>query len=110
MHREDYARGGMKMLPVVELPAGRITGLATAGTALLLVFTTALPYFWNAAGLLYLIGSFPVALWFFIRCVRFCRQRTISNARSVLRGSLVYLLIIMALFVADGVVPRFFTV
>lgn len=108
MHREDYARGGMKMLPTVESADGRITGWATFATALLLVPVTALPFFLDAAGWVYLIGSFPVAVWFLARSLRFAKQRTVPNARTVLRGSLVYLLAVMALFVADGVVPRYF--
>ena len=108
MHREDYARGGMVMLPVIDRPDGRITGLATASTATLLVFTTALPFALGAAGWVYLIGSLPVAVWFLLRCLRFAANRTQTTARTVLRGSLVYLLAVMALFVADGVAPRYF--
>lgn len=108
MHRDDYARGGMKMLPTVERADGRVTGWATALTALLLVPVTALPFFLHAAGWVYLVGAVPVAVWFFVRCVRFARVRTVPAARGVLRGSLVYLLAVMALFVADGVVPRYF--
>ncbi len=108
MHKDDYARGGMKMLPVADHADGRITGIATAGTALLLVFTTALPFALGAAGWVYLLGSLPAAVWFLARCVRFARSRTKATARSVLRGSLVYLLAVMALFVADGVLPRYF--
>ena len=108
MHRADYARGGMKMLPVVDSPGGRMTGMATAGTALLLVFTTAVPFLLDAAGWIYLVGSMPMALWFFARCVRFAQDRTDRRARTVLRGSLVYLLAVMTLFIADGVVPRYF--
>jgi heme o synthase len=108
MYRDDYARGGMKMLPVIDTADGRLTGWATAGTAGLLVFTTALPFALNAAGWVYLLGSLPAALWFLARCVRFARNRTHTTARTVLRGSLVYLLAVMALFVADGVIPRYF--
>jgi len=108
MHRSDYARGGMKMLPVVDNPDGRVTGIATAGTALLLVFTTAVPFFLDAAGWIYLIGALPMALWFLARCIRFANDRTDRAARTVLRGSLVYLLAVMTLFVADGIVPRYF--
>jgi heme o synthase len=108
LHREDYARGGMRMLPVIDTADGRLTGWATAGTAGLLVATTALPFVLQTAGYIYLVGSLIVALWFLARCVRFARCRNMTTARTVLRGSLVYLLAVMALFVADGVIPRFF--
>lgn len=109
MHRDDYARGGMKMLPNVDFADGRITGWATFATALLLVPVTALPFFLGAAKWVYLVGSVPVALWFLWRCLKFARNRTTPTARTVLRGSLVYLLAVMALFVADGVIPRYFS-
>lgn len=108
MHRDDYARGGMKMLPNVDHADGHVTGWATFATALLLVPVTALPFFLGAAGWVYLLGSLPVALWFLWRCWKFARNRATPTARTVLRGSLVYLLAVMALFVADGVVPRYF--
>jgi protoheme IX farnesyltransferase len=108
MHRDDYSRGGMRMLPVIDHADGRITGWATAGTAFLLLLVTALPFALDAAGWVYLIGSMPAALWFLARCIRFAHHRNHSSARTVLRGSLVYLLTVMALFVADGVIPRYF--
>jgi protoheme IX farnesyltransferase len=107
LHRADYARGGMKMLPVVDTPEGRLTGRATAATCGLLVAVTALPFVLGAAGWIYLVGSMPVALWFLARSVRFAKDRNDRTARSVLRGSLVYLLIVMGFFVADGVLPRY---
>lgn len=107
LHRADYARGGMKMLPVVDTPEGKLTGRATVGTCGLLVAVTALPFFLDAAGSIYLIGSLPIAIWFFARCVRFAKDRNDRTARSVLRGSLVYLLVVMGFFVADGVLPRY---
>jgi hypothetical protein len=38
--------------------------------------------------------------------VRFARRRSQVNARSVLRGSLVYLVGVMGLLVAAGVAPK----
>jgi heme o synthase len=107
MHREDYARGGMKMLPVVERKDGFYTGLATVGTCGLLILVTALPFIVEAARWVYLVGSMPIAVWFFARCLRFARERNHANAKSVLRGSLVYLTAIMALLTLDGIAPRY---
>ena len=104
MHREDYARGGMRMLPVVERPDGFYTGLATVCTAALLVPVTALPFVADVGHWLYLLGAVPLALWFLVRAVRFARHRTTSTARSVLRGSIVYLTGVMVLLVVDGLV------
>ena len=108
MHREDYARGGMKMLPVVERPDGFYTGVATVATAALLVAVTAMPFAVGTARWLYLFGAMPLAVWFLLRCVRFARHRTTPTAKSVLRGSLVYLTGVMALLAIDGIAPRYF--
>lgn len=104
MHREDYARGGMRMLPVVERPDGFYTGLATVGTAALLVPVTALPFVADVGHWLYLLGAVPLALWFLVRATRFARHRTTATARTVLRGSIVYLTGVMVLLVVDGLV------
>jgi heme o synthase len=107
MHREDYARGGMKMLPVVEGPSGFYTGLATVLTATLLVAVTVMPFAVGAANYVYLIAALPLSLWFVARTIRFHQNRTPQTARTVLRGSLVYLVGVMALLVVDGILPRY---
>jgi heme o synthase len=107
MHREDYARGGMIMLPVIDKTEGRLTGWVTVLTCALLVLVTALPFVFGSAGWLYLIAAMPLALWFQIRCIRFAQNRTNQTARTVLRGSLVYLLGVMAMLVIDGILPRY---
>jgi len=107
LHRHDYARGGMKMLPVVDRPDGRRTGWATAATAALLLAAGVTPYLCGAAGVWFLAGSAAAGVWFLARAVRFALARNDRTARSVLRGSLVYLLAVMMLLVLDGVVPRY---
>lgn len=107
MHREDYARGGMVMLPVIDKTEGRLTGWATMLTCTLLVLVTALPFALGSAGGLYLLTAMPLALWFQLRCCRFAWHRNLQTARSVLRGSLVYLLGVMAVLVIDGILPRY---
>ena len=109
LYRDDYARGGMRMLPVVDHADGHLTGWATALTAGVLLAVTAAPFAIGAAGWLYLAGALPLGAWFLARCVRFARVRSQQTARTVLRGSLVYLLGVMALLVADGVLPRYFS-
>jgi heme o synthase len=108
LHRDDYARGGMRMLPVVDHRDGRLTGWATALTAGVLLAVTAAPFTIGAAGWVYLVGAMPLGVWFLARCVRFARVRSQQTARTVLRGSLVYLLGVMGLLVVDGVLPRYF--
>ncbi len=107
LHREDYARGGMVMLPILDGKEGRLTGRATVATCLLLLVVTAAPFAVGLAGWVYLVGAMPLGVWFLARSVRFAMSPTNSTARTVLRGSLVYLCGVMALLVLDGVAPRY---
>ncbi len=111
LHRDDYARGGMKMLPVLDRRDGPLTGWTTALTCGVLVGVTAIPAVfldgWTAWA--YLAGSLPLAAWFLARTLRFALARNDQTARAVLRGSLVYLVGVMGLLVLAGVLPRYIT-
>ena len=107
MHREDYARGGMVMLPIVDGPDGKLTGRATVLTCVLLLVVTAAPFWAGVGGWVYLAGSLPLGVWFLARSVRFAKSPTGVTAKGVLRGSLVYLCGVMGLLVVDGVLPRY---
>lgn len=107
LHRDDYARGGMRMLPVVDRRDGLRTGLATVGTCALLLIVTAAPFVVGSVGWLYLAGAMPLGVWFLVRSARFAMNRNNTTARAVLRGSLIYLLGVMGLLVLDGVLPRY---
>lgn len=109
LHKDDYARGGLRMLPVVDHRDGRWTGRATVATCGLLIVATLAPapFLGPVAAGVYLAGVVPLGVWFLARAVRFARVPDNVTARSVLRGSLVHLCGVMALLVATGVVPRF---
>lgn len=107
LYRADYARGGMRMLPHADRADGYWTGVATVGTAVLLILAGVTPYFAGAAGVAYLVGSALFGVWFLARCVRFAKSRTDRTAKTVLRGSLVYLLGVMLLMTFDGLLPRY---
>ncbi len=107
LHRHDYARGGMKMLPCVERPDGYWTGVATVATCGLLVLVGLTPFAFGSARWLFLAGSAILGLWFLARCIRFAKIRNERTARTVLRGSLVYLAGVMALLVIDWMLPRY---
>lgn len=107
LHREDYARGGMVMLPILDGPEGKLTGRATIATCVLLLAVTATPFWAGSVGIVYLLGALPLAVWFLARGVRFAMNPTNPTARTLLRGSLVYLCGVMALLVLDGVLPRY---
>ena len=101
MYREDYARAGIRMLPVVE-PDGDSTARRIVLFSLALVPISLLPKFAAMAGNLYLFGALALGLVFLYAGVRAVSDRTIPRARQVLLASVVYLPLLYGLLVLDG--------
>ncbi len=98
MYREDYARGGIAMLPVVSLPATArqilLYSLALLPVSLLPTAAgmTGAIYFWCAV----ILGSGLL----FCGC-RLAVKRSPGEARHLLKGSVVYLPLLYALLMLD---------
>lgn len=102
MYRKDYARGDYAMLPVAE-PSGTSTARQMIGfTALLLAFSLA-PTLLGAAGWLYFAGAVPLGLWFLWAAVQFYGERTGQQARHVLKVSIFYIPLLVALIFVDWI-------
>lgn len=100
MYREDYARAGFPMLPVIE-PDGRSTARqAVAYTAALLPLALA-PTLAGMSGATYFAGALVLSLAFLGMSVRFATTRTIADARRLFLASIVYLPILWVLMIAD---------
>jgi heme o synthase len=100
MYRDDYARAGIKMLPVVE-PEGRVTGQQIVTYTLLLIPVSLLPVLVNLAGSVYLIGASVIGLVFLYYGVRAALVRTTWQARKLLLASVLYLPILFVLMVMN---------
>ena len=100
LYREDYRRGGHKMLPVLDV-SGRITGQVMTTTAAMLIPIGLLSTMFGVAGWWSALGSVLLGVWFTLRCVRFWRRPDDVTARSVFLASLAYLPIILAVMVVD---------
>ena len=100
LYREDYRRGGHKMLPVLDA-SGRITGQVMVTTAALLVPVGLLATMFGVVGWWSAIGSVILGIWFTLRCVRFWRDPSDETARSAFLASLAYLPIILGVMVVD---------
>jgi protoheme IX farnesyltransferase len=98
MYRDDYARAGIKMLPVVE-PEGRVTGQQIISYTLLLVPVSLLPTLINLAGTVYLIGAIVLGIVFLYFSARAAFIRTTWQARQLLLASVLYLPVLFALMV-----------
>lgn len=102
LYREDYARGGFRMLPGVD-PEGRATGRQAALGALALLPVSLLPAVAGVSGMVYGVGAVVLGLFFVRRAVVFAWSRSPVSARSLLRASLLYLPLLLALMFLDQV-------
>jgi protoheme IX farnesyltransferase len=100
MYREDYARAGIKMLPVVE-PEGRVTGQQIITYTLLLVPVSLLPFATGLAGSVYLVGAGVLGAGFLYYSARAALLRTAWQARRLLLASVLYLPALFALMVLN---------
>lgn len=100
MYKEQYAKAGIKMLPVVE-PDGRITARQIVLFTIMLVPISLAPFFLGFAGLIYLAGATILGIWFLLESVRTARAKTVERARRLLMVSVLYLPLIFGLLVVD---------
>lgn len=100
IYREDYRRGGFPMLTVVD-PAGDSAGRQIISNCLALLPVSLLPTILGMAGRLYFVGALALSL-FFLGCgIAVMRHRTNVDVRRLLRASLVYLPMLLALMALD---------
>ena len=100
MYRDDYARAGIKMLPVVE-PDGKVTGQQIISYTLLLVPVSLLPAVTGMAGPIYLVGAAVLGVGFLYFSARAALVRTTWQARQLLLASVIYLPILFGLMVLN---------
>jgi protoheme IX farnesyltransferase len=100
MYRDQYAKAGILMLPVVE-PEGKITARQIVLFAFMLVPVSLAPSFFGQNGVVYLIGAAILGLWFLWESVSAARARTNEKARRLLLVSVIYLPLLFILMVAD---------
>jgi protoheme IX farnesyltransferase len=100
IYREDYARGGHKMLPNVD-PDGSITGRQAMWHAFLLVPAGLLPAFIILGGKLYFAGALLLGLFYFYFAVRFWLDVNDRTARRLLRASFLYLPLVLLLLLLN---------
>jgi protoheme IX farnesyltransferase len=104
IHRADYGRAGLCMLPCVDRD-GSMTGRQMVCYCLALVAASLTPLVVGGAGPAYLAGALLLGTGFLVCAVGFARRRSLARARAVLRASLIYLPALLTLWVLDGI-PR----
>ncbi len=90
LYREDYARAGFPMLPVVD-PDGASTARQSLLYATALLPVSMLPSALGLSGIIYAVSAFVLGLAFIGTGIRFAITRSKPNARLFFLMSLIYL-------------------
>jgi len=100
IHREDYERGGMKMLPSID-PTGGVTGRQATLHALALVPASLLPTVVGLAGPTYFLGALAFGLFYLTAAARFWADVNDATARRLLRASFLHLPAVLLLLLIN---------
>ncbi len=100
LYRDDYARGGLRMLPVSD-PDGRLTFPVTVVFALMHVPLGLMVTLAGIAGPWFALGSVALGLGWVALGLRLYRSHSDRDARRMFLASLVYLPVALLLMVAD---------
>jgi protoheme IX farnesyltransferase len=98
--RDDYARAGFPMLPVIE-PDGSSTGRQSVVYAAALLPLSLAPTLVGLAGRLYFAGALVLGLAFLFLAFRFARTRSVRDARTLFFGSIIYLPLLWIVMIAN---------
>jgi protoheme IX farnesyltransferase len=102
MYRDEYARAGFKMLPVID-PDGRRTGQQAVSHTLALLFVALCPFAFKMSGPFYLAGALVLGAGFLWCAIQFSRQLTPARARQLFLASILYLPLLLGVMVLDKV-------
>src|ERR1700690_692847 len=111
LYRDDYAEGGVKMLPVVEEDGGS-TARRIVIYSVALIPISLLPSFMGMAGRIYLVGAAVLGfalLYFGIRLaflnLPLTAAKSKMRARQVLQATVIYLPLLFALMMGNSAHP-----
>jgi protoheme IX farnesyltransferase len=104
LYRDDYARGGFVLLPVVT-GSNAVTGRIAMANAVLLVPLSLLPALWGYAGGVYFWGALALGVALALTAVPLMFDRTSRAARRLLLVSVAYLPALLGLMALDRQIP-----
>ena len=100
MYRDDYARGGIRMLPVID-PDGESTARRIVVCSLLLIPVSLAPLFLGMTGALYAGAAIAAGLGLLYFGARLGRDRTLPRAHALLLATVFYLPALLCVMVLD---------
>ena len=102
MYRDEYARAGFKMLPLID-PEGHRTGRQAVSHTLGLLPISLAPFLFKLTGPIYLVGALVLGFTFLWYAIQFSRHLTIPRARQLFFFSILYLPLLLVLMVFDKI-------
>lgn len=100
MYRDDYARAGIPLLPVIE-PDGRSTGRQSVLYAAALIPVSFLPVAVGLATIWYLAGAIVLGAILVVLSLEFSAARSFSAARRLFFATILYLPLLWIVLLAD---------
>jgi heme o synthase len=100
MYRDDYARAGIRVLPVID-GDGSSTATHAVVNCLALLPVALLPTLLGMAGPIYFATALILGLGFLWSAIGLARTRSLGDARRLLVTSLVYLPVLLATMALD---------
>jgi heme o synthase len=108
LYREDYAKAGIRMLPVLQ-PDGWSTASEALIYALLMIPVSAIPFYLHLTGRIYLVAAVVLGLVYLAYTIRFTRitrapSAAVSRgyARALLRTSVIYLPLLLTVMMLNA--------
>ncbi|MHB8302379.1 MAG: heme o synthase [Acidobacteriaceae bacterium] len=107
LYREDYARAGIRMLPVVQ-PDGWSTATEALVYAVLMVPVSLAPWYLHTAGRVYGVAAALLGLVYLAYTIRFTRitrssaSESRQYARALLKVSVIYLPLLLAVLMLNA--------
>jgi protoheme IX farnesyltransferase len=102
LYRDDYARAGLPMLPVVE-PDGGSTFRQILATCFALLPLGLLPTLLNVSGMAYFVTAFVCGLLFLACAAALVHRPDRTRARRLFFASLIYLPVVLGAMLIDAV-------
>ena len=102
IYRDDYARAGFLMLPVIE-PDGRSTARQAVFYCAALLPVSLAPTLLGMTNTIYFAAALGLGLLFLGLTLKFARTRAVPDARRLFFGSIIYLPLLWILMIAGRV-------
>jgi len=100
MFKDDYARGGFKMLPCIESD-GKRTFSQVRYYSYILLPVSLIPFFSGLSGWYYCIGTLLAGVGLLYFSEMFIKTHSKLDARNLLRATVIYLPILLLLIIVD---------